>query len=92
MLGRLAVPKTLEIICKMHRKSPRAPPMANGLLTPRGFCLELAGVIPRLLQDQFSPPVECLSKLGGRFGYFLFFFCLGEGKGEPEAPGRGGGG
>ena len=29
--------------------------------------------------------------LGGRFGYFLFFFCSGEGKGESEAPGGGGG-
>ena len=27
--------------------------------------------------------------LGGRFGYFLFFFCSGEGKGEFEAPGGG---
>ena len=27
--------------------------------------------------------------LGGRFGYF-YFFCSGEGKGEPEAPGGGG--
>ena len=31
-------------------------------------------------------------KLGGRFGYFLFyFFCLGRGEGESEAPGGGGG-
>ena len=29
--------------------------------------------------------------LGGRFRYFKFFFCSGRGKGEPEAPGRGGG-
>ena len=27
---------------------------------------------------------------GGRFGYFLFFFCSGRGKWESEAPGRGG--
>ena len=25
------------------------------------------------------------NKLGGRFGYFLIFFCLGRGKGESEA-------
>ena len=29
--------------------------------------------------------------LGGHFGYYLFFLCSGEGKGESEAPGRGGG-
>ena len=29
-------------------------------------------------------------ELGGRFGYFLFFFCSGRGKGESEAR-RGGG-
>ena len=28
--------------------------------------------------------------LGGRFGYFLFFFCSGRGKGGFEAPGGGG--
>ena len=33
------------------------------------------------------------AQLGGRFGYFLFSFCSGRGKGESEAPGgRGGGG
>ena len=30
------------------------------------------------------------SLLGGRFGYFLFFFCLGRGGLESEAAGRGG--
>ena len=35
-------------------------------------------------------PFCCCCKLGGRFGYFLFFL-LGEGKGESEAPGEGGG-
>ena len=30
-------------------------------------------------------------KLGGRFGYFLFFSCSGRGKGESEAQGGGGG-
>ena len=38
------------------------------------------------------PHLENRGKLlGGRFGYF-YFSCLGEGKGESEAPGRGGGG
>ena len=32
-----------------------------------------------------------IKKVGGRFGYFLFFLCSGEGKGESEAPGGGGG-
>ena len=38
-----------------------------------------------------SNNVKSRQKLGGRFGYFLFFFLLGDGKGESEAPGEGGG-
>ena len=34
---------------------------------------------------------ELCACLGGRFGYFLFFFCSGEGKRESEAPGGEGG-
>ena len=36
-------------------------------------------------------PVFLSLYLGGRFGYFLFFFCSGRGNGESEVPGGGGG-
>ena len=41
---------------------------------------------------RFAPPhiTAQLSILGGRFGYFFYFFCSGRGKGESEAPGEGG--
>ena len=44
--------------------------------------------------QRLKGPIVALKRLGGRFGYFLFFFCSGVrggGEGEFEAPGRGGG-
>ena len=42
-----------------------------------------------VVKDESLPKMD--NSLGGRFGYFLFFFCSGRGKGESEAPERGGG-
>ena len=38
-----------------------------------------------------SNDLPATPQLGGRFDFFLFFFCSGEGKGESGATGRGGG-
>ena len=75
---------------------------ANGRVHSRGFPGKAPVIVPKWWSSRTTPPagwkLGCLEpsfleeppKLGGRFRYFLFFFCSGRGKGESEAPGRGG--
>ena len=37
----------------------------------------------RFQRSEKQRPCFCGQNLGGRFGYFLFFFCSGEGSGNP---------
>ena len=72
----------------------------RGLLNSFSFQLQLPVLLTRVVQSQEIMPLRDLQSflaltvaginLGGRFGYFLFLFCSGRGKGSPRPAGGGG--